>query len=184
VRSLLVSVLTAAILAAAASAGAIDPRTLVLRQSEVSAGFVLDRQASHATPNSTYTRPAGLREVVARSGRVTGYVSLFRKGKVKVISSGVDLYHRPAGARMLLSYHDAQQRRYNKRRGVLQAYGRERAGVGSESWVYWSGYPGYYVLVVWRYGRILGAVQSWDLGREPTLRLARLVQKRIAAALR
>jgi hypothetical protein len=67
---------------------------------------------------------------------------------------------------------------------VIQAYGREDAEIGKESWVYWSGYPGYYVLVAWRHDRTLGLISSWDVGREGTLKLARIQQRRMAAALR
>lgn len=81
------------------------------------------------------------------------------------------------------SWHDARQRKDNAKRGVIRSYGRERAGIGSRSWVYWSGAPAY-VLVVWTSGRVLGYLVSWELGKQGTLTLARTQQRRIAAALR
>jgi hypothetical protein len=165
------------------SAADLEPEVLVLRPTEVPRGYVIDRRESHKTPNEAFARSARVRKLVTRAGRVTGYVRVYRhhSSRLKVINAGVDLYRRPNGARRMLAFHDAEQRRHNERRGIIHAYGRERARIGSESWVYWSGYPGYFVLVVWRHGRLLGAVVTWDIGRQRTLALARLQQRRMAA---
>ena len=94
------------------------------------------------------------------------------------------MFRTPDGARLMLAWHDAEQRRDNAKRGVIKSYGRESAGIGPSSWVYWSGYPGYYVLVVWTTDRTLGYVTSWELGKRATLSLARTQQRRMAAAIR
>jgi len=84
----------------------------------------------------------------------------------------------------MVSWHDAQQRRDNAKRGVINAYGREHVGIGAGGWVYWSGYPGYFVFVAWRHDRLVGSTASWQLVREGTLALARVHQRRMVASLR
>ena len=83
---------------------------------------------------------------------------------------------------LFLLWIDAEQRRHNAKRGALFADGREGTAIGDQSWVYWSGYPGYYAIVTWRQARFLGIVASWGIGKERTLALARVQQRRIAAA--
>jgi hypothetical protein len=183
---LLTAIACALAMIAPASATVLDPTALVLRQADLPAGFGVDRHRSRSTPNASYTSPQRLRSLVEKWGRVTGYRRVFdhRDSNVKVVQSQVDLFGTAAGAGAMLAWVDAEQRRHNARRGVIQAYGREGAEVGEESWVYWSGYPGYYVLVAWRHDRVLGLISSWEVGREGTLKLARIQQRRMATALR
>lgn len=167
-----------------ASAAPVDPQALVLRQADVPGRFTVDPRESEVTSNEFYSRH-GLAKLVARTGRIGGYRRVFRVGRsrVDVIQSQVDLFRRPDGARAFLARVDAEQRRHNVRRGVIHAYGRERAEIGEESWVYWSGHPGYYVLVAWRHDRVLGLISSWGVGRVGSLKLARIQQRRMATAL-
>ena len=180
---------TAAVCAAAitvpAAASNIDPQALVVRQADLQAGFVVDRELSRATTNESYVRN-GLGRLVARTGRLTGYHRGFRHrtSKVKVVQAGVGVFRVPDGAQAMLSWQDAEQRRHNAKRGVIQAYGRESVCIGTRGWVYWGGYPAYYVLVSWSSGSLHGYVVSWEIGRKATLALARLQQRRMAAALR
>ena len=169
-----------------ASASTVEPKVIVLRQADVPSGYVVDGRQSLVTPNELLSSPPALRKVVAQSGRVTGYRRVFRyRGSdLKVINAGVDVFRSPAGAQRMLSWHDARQRKDNAKRGVIRSYGRESAGIGRRSWVYWSGAPHDYVLVVWTSGRVLGYLVSWELGKQGTLTLARTQQRRIAAALR
>jgi hypothetical protein len=178
--------LVALVIVVPASASTVDPAALVLSPIDVPTGFVVDRRQSRETSNDTYSSPPSLPKLVVRAERITGYRRVFRHraSKVKVIHSQVDLFRRPQGAHAFLVWVDVAQRQINAARGVINAYGRDTAGLGEESWVYWSGYPGYYVLVVWRHGRSLGVLSTWELGREGTMRLARAQQRRIAAALR
>ena len=173
------------VVAVPASAAVVDPQALVLRQGDVPSRFTVDPRESRVTSNEFHSRH-GLGKLVARTGRVTGYRRVFRVGdsRVNVIQSGVDVFRDPAGPRIMLARDDAEIRRINRKVGVINAYGREKAGLGSASWVYWSGYPGYYVFVVWCQGRLQGWINSWDVGREGTLKLARIQQRRMAAALR
>jgi hypothetical protein len=182
---LVVVAISAAVLVLPASATVVDPRALVLRNSDVPNGFAVDRENSRATTNGYYVRN-GLGKLVARTGRITGYRRLFRHrdSRVKVVQAGVDVFRTPDGAQQMLARHDAEQRRHNAKRGLIKSYGRESARIGPSSWVYWSGYPGYYVLVVWSTGRALGYVTSWELGKRATLSLARTQQRRMAASIR
>ena len=185
-RWLAVAVIAAAIHAVPASAADIDPKGLVLTRADLPPGYQLNRQYTYVLSNARFSR--GVRaneELVARSGRVTGYRARYdtKVGeRIRTVMSQTDVFRRPEGARVLLLRVDALERKYNARRG-LQAYGRERANIGGESWVYWSGYPGYYVFVAWRHGRFLGTIHSWGVGKERTLALARTQQRRIAAAV-
>jgi hypothetical protein len=178
----------ALLLAAIASAAGLDPRSLVLTQADMPAGYRLDRNDSFVMSNARFS--GGIRaneKLVARSGRITGYLATYERRageRLRTIRSRTDVLATPAGARLLLSALDASMRKTNAKRPPLLAYGRERAGIGGEGWVHWSGSPGYFVFVMWRHGRVLGVVDSWGVGRERTLALARVQQRRLAAALR
>ena len=60
---------------------------------------------------------------------------------------------------------------------------REAAGIGTESRVYWAGQRGF-TLVAWRYDRVFAGIVGLGLTRSQALALARVQQRRIAAALR
>jgi hypothetical protein len=174
----------AAVWAVAAPGAEVHPKALVLTRSHLPAGCVL----KEGRPYSNESFSGGQRrsaELVARSGRVGGYTVTFENATAKrsrVIRSRVDEFSRPAGAHLVLATIDADQQGRNVGRGLL-ADGRERAGIGAESWVYWAGHPSFYVFVMWRHGRWLGIVDSWGVGRERTLALARVQQRRMATKL-
>ena len=186
-RALLVALIAAVTLALPASAE-IDPKALVLAEVDLPAGFRLNQAESYVVSNARFVRavPAN-QKLVARSGRVTGYLARYDKGsgrQLRTIQSLVHEFGSREGARTFLLWIDAEQRRRNAKRGVLLRDGRATTPIGDQSWVYWSGYPGYYTMVTWRQARFLGIVASWGSGREPTLALARVQQRRIAAAVR
>jgi hypothetical protein len=169
------------------AAAALDPRTLILVQSGVPDGFTPVRAESHATPNAVFER-GGLRQLIVRSERITGYAGVYEKrsgGRVATIRSSGDLCRGVDGAHVLLSWLDRRQRRYNARRVKLggRPFGRARAGVGAESWIYWAGEPSRYTLIVWRQRRAVATLQSWGIGRTITLMLARRQERRISVAL-
>ena len=135
--------------------------------------------------NARLTRavPAN-KKLVGRSGRVTGYLARYDKGAGKQLQTIQSLVHEftgREGARTFLLWIDAEQRSANAKRSALLRHGREETTIGEQGWVYWSGYPGYYAIVAWRQARYLGIVTSWGIGKERTLALARVQQRRIAA---
>jgi hypothetical protein len=93
------------LIALPASAAAVDPHALVLRQADVPGRFSVDSRASEVTSNACYSSH-GLRKLVARTGRITGYRRVFRVGRsrIEVIQSQVDLFRRPDGARSFLAW--------------------------------------------------------------------------------
>jgi hypothetical protein len=174
IRSLLVATVALfAALSVPASAAQIDPRTLVLRQSDVPEELRRDPTSSAVISNAD-RRDFGAR-FVARAGRITGYVATYADGGIAV-QSWADLFRAPRGAQMMLA----------RDHGKWQALGPPddrwaRAGIGAESWV--SRRFAVNTVVLWRYGRVYAGVHS-NLGSRRTLALARLQQRRIAAALR
>jgi hypothetical protein len=167
----------ALILAVPASAAAVHPRALVLQRADVPAEFVLDRAESGVRRNDGAFFPDGDNEAfVARSGRITGYVAQYvKRGRDVGIQSSVDVFRRPVGARMMLVRVHGWWRRLGGGNP-----GR-RGDISAESWVYAGSID---TVVLWRFGRIYGSVLGFGLSEDRTLALARVQQRRIAAALR
>jgi hypothetical protein len=162
-RLLLVVLVCGLALAAPASASELDPRTVVLRTTDVPSGY---RQEARQT--GFFTNAEFSAHYAARLGRMTGFVATFRRGGGGSLRSRVDVFRRPAGARTLLRDLD----------DAYRSRGRRRAGVGVEGWTYSSGA---WAMVVWRHERLLGAIDSWGLGEQRALALARTQQRRMAA---
>jgi hypothetical protein len=168
---------------------ATDPKQAVLRQSDVPAGFDLDMKASRYWSNKQFARGRPtVRKLIVESGRISGYQAVYteRAVRLRMVQSGADLYRGPGGPRAVLSWMDRTQTENNARRVKRgdRPSGRQPARVGEESWMYWDGAPAFYVHVVWRQGRVLGSVNSWGIGRQQTLALAKVQQHRIATAVR
>jgi hypothetical protein len=156
----------------------LDPRSLVLRQADVPAGFRLDRNGSGVRSNAEES--AGqpeVRRMFARSGRVTGYEAAFDSAAAQ-LESRADVFRKPAGARLLLDWFD-RELRMSGLRGLRRASIR----IGAAGWVYAGPSPSPFVLVVWRYDRVFAGVVTRGLTRARTIALARAQQRRIAAAL-
>lgn len=183
-RSLLVAITATAVLAVPAAAADVNPKALVLPQSEFPAGFRLDPPNTMVLSNQYESRTSEARTLIARSGRLTGYrVTAARTAGpefrlVAAIESRADLFRQAEGARYMLRWFDRDLRDHdpNKRLERLDA------GIGVEAWVYTS-IPGL-TLVVWRHGRVFARVTTIAVSRKQTLALARKQQRRIAAALR
>jgi hypothetical protein len=119
-----------------------------------------------------------MRALFARSGRVTGYEAAFER-RTGIIRSRADLFRRPDGARMVLDWLDAETRK-----GGIKGLERARAGIGAESWIYWSGPPLNLTLVGWRYDRVFAAVVAFGISKKRALALGSAQQRRVAANLR
>jgi hypothetical protein len=165
------------LVAVPAAAADVHPRALALALTDVPSGFEVDRARTGIRSNASEVRKyPDLAELFERVDRVTGYSIEFRKGSA-FIGSRADLVRRPVGARILLAWYDREIRK-----GGVGGLRRSRAGVGSESWVFWEE-TSKLTLVAWRYRRVFAAVLGTDLTKEQTLALARAQQRRIAAAL-
>ena len=171
-----------ALLAVPASAAEIDPAELVLHRADVPAGFDLDHAETGLRSNELEAREnPETREPFARWKRVTGYQTAYqRSGKrFSTIEARVDLFREVDGARRLLDWVDLEYRKAG-----INGLKRASTKLGAGGWVYWAPTNVAYTVVIWREGRVFSGVFSFDLGRERTLALARVQQRRIADGLR
>jgi len=179
-RSLLVAVAAVALFAVPAGAGELNPRTLVLRQSDVP-GWQLD--VSNSGPRSNKRESEGdpeLRALFTRAGRLSGYEVIYNRGAPE-ISSRADVFRRPDGAHMFLRWFEKQLRMASG-----AALRPTPQGIGAEGWVWTSRVPslGRSTIAVWRHGRIFAGLSAAGLSRERTLSLARSQDRRITSGLR
>jgi len=176
-KLILASALTAFVVAPVAAAG-LDPSKLVLRQTDVPSGFRPEAAEGGVRSNELESKGnPELRTLFRRWGRLTGYEAVYERGnEAAVINSRADVFRRPAGARGILVWFDRELIK-----GSPVSLRRAAVRIGEAGWVY-SG-PGV-TIVVWRDGRVFAGVSGEGLGRERTLALARVQQRRIAAALR
>jgi hypothetical protein len=164
---------------AAAGAATVDPSALVLRASDVPRAYTLDRTESGLRTNEQETRnEPELRKLYQRTRRVTGYeVEYVNRGNE--IGARVDLFRGADGARAVLQWFGAEMRKAGIK-GLMQT----RGSIGDESWVYSARSPAPFAIVAWRYGRAFSGVAATGLNKARVLELARVQQRRIAAALR
>jgi hypothetical protein len=185
VRSLLAGALVAVVCVPAAAA--LDPGMLVLRQSDVPAGFELDRDESGVRSNARRMRDTPeLRSLFRRAGRVTGYEATFLRFDrsdlgLQLIESHADLLRATSGAAAVLAEFDRQAVARLRTQTRLR---RSRVGVGDAGWRYAGKTTTPFALVAWRYGRVFAVVFTLNLSPDQTLALARKQERRIAAALR
>jgi hypothetical protein len=166
-------------LAMPASAASVDPKALVIRPSDVPAGYVLSRSESGVRTNqqeATESPEAG--RLFRRLGRVTGYQMIFERGE-RTIEARADVFGSPASAREMLHWADRQARLAGVR-GLRRA----RAGIGAVGWVFDVGSPSVVAYVYWQHGSVWSALGGRGMSRDRALALARVQQRRMAAALR
>jgi hypothetical protein len=172
---------------AVASGAGIDPKALVLQQSDVPSGFKLERghRATRYLSNAAIARgdPRFWKDV-AGSGRISGYAAAYENGAGAITSTG-HLFRRSAGAHLYYSAAEAQQRALNAERVKRgsRAYRRRAVAVGDEATMYSSRRGPRIELILWRSGRAVAALTTWGLSRDATLALARRQQHRIAKTL-
>jgi hypothetical protein len=164
-------------LALPASAADVDPRALVVRPSDVPAGFRVDRDESGLRSNELEAKEyPQTRALFARLGRVTGYQVAFERGDAS-IDARSDLFRTTTGARKLLAWVDDEYRKSG-----VRAQRRASLDIGDEGWVISGGMVPGLTLVFWRHGRVFSGLVGLSLPRERTIVLARTQQRRIAAA--
>jgi hypothetical protein len=178
-RGAAAGVLALWLLVASAAAGTVDPRTLVIRPGDVPAGYRLDRSESGLRTNAVEAREnAEMAPLFRRWGRVTGYQLIFEQGE-RTIEARTDLFGTSSGAGQMLAWSE-QRARQARVRGL----GRARADIGREGWIFWITAQWTETYVYWRFGTAWSAVGGRGLTKGQALALARIQQRRIAAALR
>jgi hypothetical protein len=184
VRASLVVALAGLTLAAPASATRVRPSELVLRQADVPAHYLLDRDNTMAITYAQLVRRREAPEIMTTSGLVAGYITKYRNTdppRWRDISSVAYLFRRPQGAASYLAWmkHALEHQNGPKFR-------RNPTAIGAEGWVYTARSLDTGTLVLWRYGRVVAllACQEMTSHRSLAVSLARKQQRRIAGALR
>ena len=159
-----------------ASAAAVDPKQLVLGPSDVPAGFRIDPAESGIRTNELEAKEFPETRPLFRSWRrVIGYQASYRGDDASRIEARADLFRSAGGAHELQLW---AVREY--RRSGVSGLMRGRAGIGTESVIFWGGG---HAFVLWRYERAWAGVAGIGVGKQRTLALARKQQQRMAAAL-
>ena len=171
--------LALALLVVPLASAEVSPRALVLGQTDVPAGFRLDRDESGSRTNETEAqKDIRLPGLFKRWGRVTGYETEYDRQDA-TLGSSADLFRSPKGARLMMAWFVKEAR-------TLGARGIRRSAVqiGAGGWLYGGGMgTGAFNLVVWRHERVFAGVVVLGIGKTRTLALARVQQRRLAAAL-
>jgi hypothetical protein len=156
-----------------------DPARLVLRASDLPSAFAVnpDRTGVRTNEQEFRQEPEAGR-VLRRARRITGYQAEFTRGS-NTLASRVDLFRTSAGAKLVLDYVDRDMRKSG-----FSGLHRERMAIGDEGWLYGDRKGAVLTMVVWREGRVFSGVIATRVRRGLVLSLARLQQRRVAAALR
>jgi len=178
VRSVIATVAAVALLCVPLAAAELDPSRLALAQADVPPGYRLDERTSGVRSNAMESKgKAEVQRLLARTGRTTGYEAEFDKRELR-IESRIDVFRRAGGARIFLDWFEVEMRKA----GVL-GLTRSRARIGAGGWTYAGRAPSAFTLVVWRYDRVFGGVVATGLSKAQVFALARVQQRRMAAAL-
>jgi hypothetical protein len=179
-RALATAAVAAAVLSAPAAAATVDPATLVLRQSDVPSGVRLVDGGIRTNADRTRFWPAGPRPPLARFGRLTGYDAIFARARPHAtIVSSADVFRRAEGLDAYIAWWYGNTKNPPKRTPVW---------IGVRAWLVTDTVRSgssvmRYTTVGWRHGRVAANLVATGLRRAAVLRLARLQQRRIAAAL-
>ena len=170
--------LVAASIATSALAAGVDPSALALRETDVPAGFTLDRSESGVRSNAVEAKESSeAGRFFARWHRLTGYQTVWERGEQR-IEARSDVFASPEGSQKLLEWAD-----HELRLSGIKGLSRARIDIGAGGWIYRGGFDGQTV-VIWRYRHVWAGVGGTRITSPLTLELARRQQRRIAAALR
>ncbi len=175
---------------ASSIAADVDLKAMILREADLPPGFQIHKREGcvrTALQCGVWTNeqdvagfPSDYRAMVARSGRMTGYVLSYVRGTEALIGSGVILFRTARGAHEYYAFNVKVQ--------MPRVAGVKRAGavpLGAEGSLFEGNEAGSFVRgVVWRHGRIVGIVKSFGVSRQQTVGLARVQQRKIVGALR
>jgi hypothetical protein len=174
-RRFLVVLALASLAAAPVSAATPNPKGLVLQKADVPSGYKLDDTQLLGNPGPGAT--ASFRDLVKRSGRITGYYAHYLAGS-KEITSVAELFRRPAGAKIYLSWYERRLKLQGERT-------RARVALGDAGWVYRVHSTTNSTFVLWRDGRVVSSVltHAMPLHRPLAVSLAQKQDRRATAAL-
>ena len=163
----------------AAAAATPDPARLVLRETDLPKGYsVLRANTGRVTNAAAAQGDPELTRGFAAWGRIKGYNVEWDGGLAGAISSSAELFRTARGAKAYLAWSVANA---PSRTGLVF---RHRAGLGDEAYVARKSFGGApWVLVIWRYRSVFATTSADTLGVERTVALARIEQRRLAAAL-
>ena len=151
----------------------------MLAPSDVPAGFRIDPAETGIRTNELEAKEFPETRPLFRSWRrVIGYQASYRGDDASRIEARADLFRSASGANELQLW---AVREY--RRSGVSGLMRDRAGIGTESVIFWGGGRTGHAFVLWRYGRVWAGVAGIGVGKQRTLALARKQQQRMAAAL-
>jgi hypothetical protein len=167
----------AAVGASAAFAVSVDPKVLVIRPSDIPAGYAVVRSESGLRTNEQEAKTPEVGRLFRRWGRVTGYQMIFDRGE-RTIEARADVFRSTSGAREMLRWADRQAHLAG-----VPGLRRTRARIGAEGLVFVVGSPAVETYVYWRHGVVWAALGGRGMSRDQALTLARVQQRRIVAAL-
>jgi hypothetical protein len=166
-------------LAPCAGAATVDPRSLVLRTSEVPSGFVPDADTGTRTNADLARTDPRNWKLIAGMGRVTGYLAGWDRDRTQdSLVSSADLFRAEPGARRMLALYDNELRRAG-----IKGLRRHAVALGDGGGLWDGGASSELAFVGWRRERVFGYVAGWGIRSDVILRLARLQDRRIAKAL-
>jgi hypothetical protein len=178
-RSVIATLAAVGLLYVPLAAAELDPSRLALAQADVPPGYRFDERTSGVRSNAVESNgKVEVRRLLARTGRTTGYEAEFDKGELR-IESRIDVFRQVGGSRKFFDWFVVEMRKA----GVL-GLTRSRVRIGAGGWTYTGRASSAFTLVVWRYDRVFGGVVATGLSKAQTLALARVQQRRMAAALR
>jgi hypothetical protein len=170
-----------ALSATAVAVAGIEPTTMVLRKADLPGGYTVLRANTGPLPNAKAAQ--GNRELIAGFkswGRITGYSVEYQGGTKGTIGSRVDLFRARPGARSFLGWVAK-----NTPPNTGLTFVRREARLGDEAFVYRKDFEStVFVVVEWRYRNVAAHIGADSLGINGAIALARVQQRRIAAALR
>ncbi len=179
-RVLALCLLSAGLLVGIASAAAIDPEALVIRVTDVPAGYRLDRAESGTRTNAQEAKDSPqAAPLFSKWGRVTGHQRIFERGESS-IKARADVFRSPSGARELLRFARREVRLAGIKGVPLRPV---PVAIGDEGFLVEVRLRpvGYYVY--WREGVVWSALGGEKLAKARVLALARVQQRRIVGEL-
>ena len=125
------------VVATGASAGAVDPKALVLTAGDIPSGFRLDRPNTGVETNAQIARnEPSARTKLDAWRRVTGYkIEFDRDGKT--IASRVDVFRSSRGAQQMLAYFADEANN-----GGAKGLAANRVNLGAGGWLFGGKDPG------------------------------------------
>ena len=181
-RLLVVVLFAVALFPGGANAATVDPKALVLSQTDVPARYLLDRNNSMVVSRALIARsPDPAARKLVHSGFVSAYFARYTnygRPHWRHVTSGAYVFRGEAGAKRMLALTLV-----DARRGLAIA---QRLRLGDDAWLISIGGREPTTSVLWRYRGVTAILTCSEMTQHRTLALAlaRKQQRRIAAVLR